>query len=512
MKKYNKTYIIATVALAAVMTAVASSNATGNSNKFGNPIASLTNVGEIDNDTTIADNGKLNDSLTASNNDDFSTEPGLTEPKKGSIVDEVIWVVGDEAILRSDVETMRLQGSMEGHDFGDNADCTIPEQIAVQKLFLHQAALDSIEVTESEITQGVDQQINYWIQAAGSKERLEQYRKQSVTQMRQQLHDDYKNSQLVQKMRQKLVEGITVSPAEVRNYFRNMPEDSLPKIPTTVEVEILTQTPKPTTEEVNRIKDELRGFTDRINKGEISFETLASLYSEDTGSARQGGEIGYTGRGMLDPAFAAVAFNLTDPKKVSKIVESEFGYHIIQLIDRRGDRINCRHILLKPKIGESAIKKAEARLDSIGDDIRKGTFTFEQAASILSDDKDTRNNNGLMANSSQSERTSRFHMQDLPSEVAKVVDTLKVGEVSKAFQMVNERGKIVCLICKLKSRINEHRATITEDFQDMKDIVLAKRREETIHKWVEKKIKDTYVRMLPEYKNCKFEYDGWVKD
>lgn len=176
---------------------------------------------------------------------------------------------------------MRLQGSMEGHDFGDNADCTIPEQIAVQKLFLHQAALDSIEVTESEITQGVDQQINYWIQAAGSKERLEQYRRQSITQMRQQLHDDYKNSQLVQKMRQKLVEGITVSPAEVREYFRNMPEDSLPKIPTTVEVEILTQTPKPTPEEVNRIKDELRGFTDRINKGEISFATLASLYSED---------------------------------------------------------------------------------------------------------------------------------------------------------------------------------------------------------------------------------------
>lgn len=181
-------------------------------------------------------------------------------------------------------------------------------------------------------------------------------------------------------MRQKLVEGITVSPAEVREYFRNMPEDSLPKIPTTVEVEILTQTPKPTPEEVNRIKDELRGFTDRINKGEISFATLASLYSEHPGSARQGGELGYTGRGMLDPAFAAVAFNLTDPKKVSKIVESEFGYHIIQLIDRRGDRINCRHILLKPRIEESAIEKAEARLDSIGDDIRKGTFTFEQGS------------------------------------------------------------------------------------------------------------------------------------
>lgn len=429
-----------------------------------------------------------------------------------SIVDEVIWVVGDEPILLSDVEATKLQGTYQGQNFGDNADCTIPEQIAVQKLFLHQAALDSLEVSESEITQGVDQQINYWIQAAGgSKERLEQYRKESITQMRQELRDEFKNSQLVQKMRQKLVEDITVSPAEVRSYFRNLPADSIPTIPTTVEVEIITQTPKATPEEIARVKDQLREYTDRVNKGEISFSTLASLYSEDTGSARQGGEIGYTGRGMLDPAFAAVAFNLTDPKKVSKIVESEFGYHIIQLIDRRGDRINVRHILLKPKIEAPAVEKAENRLDSIANDIRSGKFSFEDAAMYLSDDKDTKNNNGLMANSTQSERTSRFRMQDLPAEVAKVVDTLSVGEVSRPFQMVNDHGKLVCLIAKLKSRVDSHKATITEDFQEMRNIVLAKRREEVLHEWVVNKIKDTYVRMLPEYRDCKFEYEGWVK-
>lgn len=436
----------------------------------------------------------------------------VPETRKG-IVDEVVWVVGDEPILRSDIENMRLQGAAQGQSFGDDADCTIPEQIAVQKLFLHQAVLDSIEVSESDITNGVDQQINYWIQmVGGSKERLEQYRRESITQMRQELRDEFKNNQLVQKMQQKLVEDINVSPAEVRAYFRTLPPDSIPKIPTTVEVEIITQTPKPTPEEVNRVKDELREFTDRVNKGEISFSTLASLYSDDTGSARQGGELGYTGRGMLDPAFAAVAFNLTDPKKVSKIVESEFGYHIIQLIDRRGDRINCRHILLKPKIGAEAVQKAEARLDSIGDDIRAGKFSFEQAASVLSDDKDTRNNNGLMANSSQSERTSRFRIADLPSEIAKVVDTLKVGEVSKAFQMVNEKGKVVCAIVKLKTRIDEHRATITEDFQEMKNIVLARERNKKLHEWVVGKIKDTYVRMLPEYRDCHFEYEGWVRE
>lgn len=434
------------------------------------------------------------------------------EAARPNAIDEVVWVVGDEPILRSDIEAVRLQGNAEGHDFGEDADCTIPEQIAVQKLFLHQAALDSIEVTESEIASGVDQQINYWIQVAGgSKERLEQYRKETITQMRQELHDEFKNNQLVQKMRQKLVEDIKVSPAEVRAYFNKLPPDSVPKIPTTVEVEIITQTPQPTAEEVARVKEQLREFTERVNKGEISFATLASLYSEDTGSARQGGEIGFTGRGVLDPSFASVAFNLTDPKKVSKIVESEFGFHIIQLIDRRGDRINVRHILLKPRIEAPAVAAAEARLDSIGDDIRSGKFTFEEGASYISDDKDTKNNNGLMANSTQTERTSRFRMADLPSEVAKVVDTMKVGEVSKAFQMVNERGKLVCLIAKLKSRTDEHRATITEDFQDMKDIVLARRREEVLHDWVVKKIKDTYVRMLPEYRDCKFQYEGWVK-
>lgn len=272
--------------MAATMVVAVSGNAAGGRNASGS-VSVFANSMAQDSDTV--------DTIPAS---ELGTE--LSEPKRGSIVDEVIWVVGDEPILRSDVEAMRLQGSAEGHDFGPNADCSIPEQLAVQKLFLHQAALDSIEVTESEITQGVDQQINYLIQVAGSRERLEQYRHETISQMRQELHDEYKNSQLVQKMRQKLVEDISVSPAEVRSYFKDLPADSIPKIPTTVEVEILTQTPKPTPEEVNRVKDELREFTDRINKGEISFATLASLYSEDPGSARQGGELGYTGRGMLD--------------------------------------------------------------------------------------------------------------------------------------------------------------------------------------------------------------------
>ena len=361
---------------------------------------------------------------------------------EASVVDEVIWVVGDEPILKSEVEATRLQAEAEGISYSGDPDCSIPEQIALQKLFLHQAAIDSIEVTE----------------------------------------------------------------------FKELPADSIPFVPTEVEVEILTNQPKISMEETNRVKDELRNFTDRVNKGETSFATLARLYSEDPGSARMGGEMDYMGRGMLDPAFANVAFNLTDPKKISKIVESEFGFHIIQLIDKRGDKIKVRHILLKPQVSQEAIDKSLARLDSISADIRNKKFSFEDAATVLSDDKDTRSNKGIMANvTATGSRTSRFQMKDLPTEVARVIDTMKVGQISAPFTMINSRGKTTCAVVKLINRVEGHRATITEDFQVMKDVVLAKEREKTLHDWVVDKIKRTYVRMNDRYKDCKFEYQGWVK-
>ena len=441
----------------------------------------------------------MGDSVSGDTNQ-VKEEPVLNE---GSVVDEVIWVVGDEPILKSDVEVTRLQGEAEGIKYAGDPDCSIPEQIAVQKLFLHQAAIDSIEVSESEVMAGIDEQINYWINMIGSREKLEEYRKQSVTQMRQQMHDDFKNRQLIQKMKEKLVKDIKVSPAQVRRYFNNLPADSIPFVPTEVEVEILTQQPRIPMEEINRVKDELREYTDRVNKGETTFSP---------GSARMGGEMDYVGRGMLDPAFANVAFNLTDPKKISKIVESEFGYHIIQLIDKRGDKIKVRHILRKPVVPQESIDKAILRLDSIGDDIRSGKFTFESAVSVLSDDKDTKNNRGLMANTSQAGvRTSKFQMKELPTEIARMVDTMKVGEVSRSFQMINSRGKTTCALVKLVSRVEGHRATITEDFQVMQNVVQAKEREKTLHDWVVSKIKSTYVRMNDRYKDCKFEYQGWVK-
>ena len=442
-------------------------------------------------------------------------------------VDEVVWVVGDEAILKSDIEVSRIQGAMEGMRWGNDPDCAIPEQIAVQKLFLHQAVIDSVDkdVTENDIAAQIERRIEYMVEQIGSREKLEEYRKQSLSQIRQSMHDDLRDQLLIQRMKQKLVENITVTPAEVRRYFKDLPEDSIPFVPTEVEVQILTLTPRVAPEEINRVKDELREYTERINKGETSFSTLARLYSEDPGSRRNGGEMDYVGRTILDPAFAAVAFNLTDPTKVSKIVESEFGYHIIQLIDKRGDKVKVRHILRKPVVGDSAVNAAIQRLDSIATDIRTGVppqrlqeffngkFTFEDAVAAFSDDKDTRNNRGLMANRTEEGelKSSRFEMQELPTEVARAVDTLQVGQISAPFQMINARGKTVCAIAKLKNRIPGHKADVTADFQVMKEYVLDKRRTEFLHDWVVGKIKSTYVRLNDQYKDCKFEYEGWIR-
>lgn len=433
------------------------------------------------------------------------------DDNENSIIDEVIWVVGDEMIMKSEVEQMRMQAQAEGVRFNGNPDCMIPEQIALQKLFLHQAIIDSIEVTDADVATDVEQQINYWISMIGSKEKLEEYKRQTISQIRAELRDQMRDRQTVQKMREKLVEDIKVTPGEVKQFFAKLPQDSLPYVPQEVEVSIITMTPKVPLEEIEAVKDELRSYTDRINNGTATFASLARLYSEDPGSARQGGEMDYVGRGMLDPAFASVAFNLTDPTKVSKIVESEFGYHIIQLIDKRGEKIKCRHILRKPHVPQDAINLAISRLDSIANDIRDKKFTFEVAAGYISDDKDTRNNRGVMYNANSMARTSRFALADLPAEVAKVVDTMKVGQVSTAFTMINSRGKSVAAIVRLNSRTEGHRASISGDYQVLQEKLIAKRREDFIKDWVKKKLKSIHVTMKDRYKECDFEYEGWIK-
>ena len=439
---------------------------------------------------------------------------GTVSHAQNNVIDEVVWVVGDEAILKSDVEDERLQAQYEGRRFDGDPYCVIPEELAIQKLYLHQAEIDSVTVSEQAVLQEVETYTAWLIEEIGTKEKMEEYYNKTSTQIREMLRENMRNKQIVQEMQRKIVGDIKLTPAEVRNYFSKLPADIIPYILPQVEVQIITLEPKVTEEEKERIKSELREFTDRINKGETTFSTLARMYSEDPGSARQGGEYGFMGRGQLVPEFANVVFNLTDTKKISKVFETEFGFHIAQLIEKRGDRVSYRHILLKPRIDQKEIDEALAKLDTLANDIRKGKVSFNDAATWVSQDKETRNNHGLLANPQTG--TARFEMGQLSSlisqDVAKVVDGLQIGEVSQPFTMTTSKGKEVCAIVKLKNRIDGHKATITEDYQRLKSIVTAKRSEEKLQKWIVEKQKKTYVRINPEWVKCDFKYPGWIKN
>ncbi len=432
--------------------------------------------------------------------------------QKANVVDEVIWMVGDEPILLSDVEEARITAEISGEQVTDPY-CYFPEQLAVQRLFLHQAELDSVEVDEAAIISMADERINMAIQNFGSRENVETMARKSISQYREQLKTIQRNSYKINKVRNTITMGVKVTPAEVREYFKNMPEDSLPFIPEQVEVQIITSVPQASREEVERVEAQLLDFSKRVNEGTSSFSTLAKFYSQDPGTARHGGETGFSGRNQWVPEFANVAFSLNDTKKVSRIVRSDFGFHIIQLIEKRGDRVNVRHILLKPEIDEAEFERRLSRLDSIADDIRAEKFSFDDAALNLSDDKDTRNNYGLMANYDPETDvlSSRFQLRQLPSEVAAMVETMQPGEVSKAFRMTNKSGQVVCAVIKLKKRFPAHRASITEDFQRLKDVVYAERCEEVIDKWIKDKIKTTYIRISPDWRNCNFKYPNWIR-
>ena len=429
-----------------------------------------------------------------------------------NVVDEVVWMVGDDPILLSDVEETRLQAEMEGTPF-ENPYCTIPEQLAIQKLFIHQAELDSIQVSEANVLKAANERINLFVQNLGTRENVEKHFQLSIPQLREKLKKTMRQKAMIDQVEQKLFGDIKVTPAEVRAHFSKLPEDSLPMISTQVEVQIITTHPRPTREEVERIEEKLREFARRVNEGETEFSTLAKIYSQDQGSARLGGELGYSGRNQFVPEFSNVAFSLNDPKKVSKIVRTEFGYHIIQLIDKKADKANFRHILLKPEIADSVFTQELERLDSIAADIQRSVFSFEAAAVELSDDKDTRNNHGIMVNSDMMTRkvTSRFAMKELPTEIARVVETMEVGDISKAFIYKNSQGQDICAIVKLKTRIPAHRASMTEDFQVLKDLVQSKRAEDMRKRWIEEKQRTTFVRINPEWRNCTFEYPNWGK-
>lgn len=430
-------------------------------------------------------------------------------PLQAQVIDEVIWVVGDEAILRSEVEEERLRAQYEGQQIHGDPYCVIPEQLAVQKLYLHQAELDSIEANESTVSYQVDMRMNYYINQIGSKEKMEEYFRKTSSEIREEMMTTVRNQMIIQQMQQKLTSNIKPTPAEIRRYYNSLPMDSIPMMPAQVEVQILSFEPAVPAEETERIKQRLREFTERVQSGKADFSMLARLYSEDAESAKRGGELGFVGKGQLVPEFAEVAFNMNDPKRVSRIVKTEYGYHIIQLIEKKGDRINCRHILLRPRISASDKVKAIERLDSIRSFILLDSLQFEQAVIRFSEDKNTVMNAGLMINPNTG--SSRFEYQELAPEIAKQIYAMQEGEVSQPFVMMDQqKNREVCAIVRLKKRTDVHRANLTDDFQTIKTMLEAQQGRELLHDWIIKKQKNTYVQISPEWQGCDFEYPGWI--
>ena len=435
---------------------------------------------------------------------------GMWAMAQNNIVEEVAWIIGDEPIYKSEIEQAYQDAQQERVPIVGDPYCIFPEQIAIERLFLHQADLDTVEVQESMVQQNVDGQLNYLIANLGSREKVEQYFNKPFAELREYYTTSMRNRYRVGQVRNSLTKNLKVTPADVRRYFNDLPADSIPYIPLEVEVQVVTINPVVPRQEIDDVKARLRDYADRVNKGQADFSTLAILYSEAPEGVR-GGELGFMGRGQLVPEFAAVAFNLNDPKKVSKIVETEYGYHIIQLIEKRGDRINCRHILLRPKVAEKDLVDAVNRLDSVRTDILDNKkFTFEEAARYISQDKDTRNSRGVLVN--QETGTTRFRMSQLPQELAKVVGGMKVGEISKPVIMRDpKRDREMVAIVKLTNRIEAHKANISDDYQLIKEMYENSAKEKMVQDWLQKKINSTYVRIEDGWRGCEFKHQGWIK-
>ena len=431
--------------------------------------------------------------------------------QNNNIIEEVAWIIGDEPIYKSEIEQAYQDAQQDRVPIVGDPYCVLPEQIAIERLFLHQADLDTVEVQEAMVQQNVDGQMNYLITNLGSREKVEQYFNKPFNEIRDYYATSMRNRYRIGQVRQGLPKNMRVTPADVRRYFTELPDDSIPFVPLQVETQIITVNPAIPRQEIDDIKARLRDYSDRVNRGESDFSTLAILYSEDAGSSVRGGEIGFMGRAQLVPEYAAVAFNLNDTKKVSKIVETEYGFHIIQLIEKRGDRINTRHILLKPKVADKDLTDAIHRLDSVRTDIVDNhKFSFEEAARYISQDKDTRNSNGVMVNSQTG--TTRFEMSQLPQEVARVVGQMEPGQVSEPFIMRDPtRDREIVAIVKLTNRIDAHRANLSDDYQQIKDMYENSAKEKMVQDWLKNKIRDTYVRIEDGWRGCDFQYDGWIK-
>jgi len=424
------------------------------------------------------------------------------------VIDQIVAVVGGNVILKSDIEGMYIQKQAQGITSEGDMKCEILEELLTEKLLVAEALLDTtIEVSDSQLNQSMDQRIQYFVNNLGSEKEVEKYFKKSIIEIKADLEEVIRNQQLTAQMQNKIIENVTVTPAEVRYHYRNMKEEDIPLIDAYMEYEQIVFRPRVDPAEEMRVKNRLRELKKRIENG-ASFASMAVIYSEGP-SAPMGGELGYSGRASLDPAYAAAAFNLKGDR-VSNVVKTEFGYHIIQLIDRKGEQINTRHIIMKPKISPEAMDEARRGLDTLANIVREGKLTFEQSASSYSWDKNSRNNGGLVLNPMT--MSSKWNISELDPDVSKVLADMNINEISNPFQTIDENSKqTVYKIVKLIKKTNTHRANIRDDYIELSEQYLQKKRQEALDKWIREKQATTYIHIDETYMNCQFKYSGWIK-
>ncbi len=424
------------------------------------------------------------------------------EIPEGVVIDQVIAVVGGNVVLQSELETQYLQATMEQGVQGEEntIKCGLLENMIYQKLLLNQAELDSVEISDGQVESELDRRLRYYISLFGSQDKFEEFYQKSVVEFKEELREQVRELLMVQSVEQTLTQDVKVTPTEIRQYYKNIPEDSIEFINSQVRLAQLVKLPPVNDEEVERVKNKLQEIRYRVLNGE-NFATLAILYSEDPGSAKQGGELGLFGRGEMYPEFEAAAFSLKEKGDISDIVKTDAGYHILQLIERRGEYVNVRHILLRPKVSPLDLVKAKKELDSIAGLIESGEYTFEEAVVKFSEDP-SKNNGGLLINPMTN--TSLFEADQLDPKVFFVIDKLDVGDISAPVQFQTREGKDAYRILYVKERTEPHKANLKQDYDRIQQWALEQKQQDELEKWVDEKVKNTYVKINENYRDCKF--------
>lgn len=440
--------------------------------------------------------------------------PMMAQNRQPQVIDKVVAVVGKNIILQSDIENQYIQYRMQGLTDGTGKEvrARILEDLLLQKLMLNQAEMDSITVTDDQVEAQMDQRIRYFVTRLGSQEKLEEQFGKSMSEIKEEVRQAVKDQMLQEQVQAKIMQNVVVTPKEVKDFFHDIPNDSLPLIQPEYEIVQIVKRPPVSIDEKLQVKDRLYQIRKRILEGESSFSTMAVLYSEDPGSARQGGELGFAGKGVYATEFENVAFNLHDGE-ISDVVETQFGFHIIQLIERRGETVNCRHILLTAKVPVEALEKAQNQLDSVAQLIRNGDMTFEEACKKFSDD-DSKNNGGYLTNAGTGGNwLSLKDMQQLEAEypeyknLAFVVSRLEVGEVSDPLPMTTNENNDAFRLIMVKRKTEVHQANLKDDYTLIQNWAIGQKRQEAIGKWVSNKAAKAYIRLDDAYKNSDFYYD-----